>query len=107
MLPVDAHTAILAPASTAFDIATVIPRSLNEPVGLAPSNFRYTSHPVASDRLADLTRGVPPSPSVTIGVESSTGSQGRYSSMTPRHGRGRVGLGGPVTGPDAPRATGP
>ena len=40
VLPVDAHTAAVAPSSSAFDTATVIPRSLNDPVGLAPSYFR-------------------------------------------------------------------
>ena len=40
VLPVDAHTAAVAPSSSAFETATVIPRSLNDPVGLAPSYFR-------------------------------------------------------------------
>ncbi len=40
MLPVEAHTASVAFASSAFDTATVIPRSLNDPVGFAPSYFR-------------------------------------------------------------------
>ena len=40
MLPVDAHTTTRAPASIALEMAKVIPRSLKEPVGLAPSNFR-------------------------------------------------------------------
>ncbi len=42
VFPVDAHTTTFAPSSAAFDIATVIPRSLNEPVGFAPSTFKYT-----------------------------------------------------------------
>ncbi len=40
VLPVDAHTTAREPSSRALEIARVIPRSLNEPVGLAPSNFR-------------------------------------------------------------------
>ena len=40
VLPVEAHATALAPASTAFETAMVIPRSLKEPVGLAPSYFR-------------------------------------------------------------------
>ena len=40
VFPVDAHTTTLAPTSTAFVIAIVIPRSLNEPVGFAPSTLR-------------------------------------------------------------------
>ena len=43
VLPVDAQTTTLAPASTALVIAIVMPRSLNEPVGFAPSIFSQTS----------------------------------------------------------------
>ena len=50
MLPVEAQMTALAPSSTALVIAIVMPRSLNEPVGLAPSTLRYTSQPVRSDR---------------------------------------------------------
>ena len=53
------------PLAMAWVIATVIPRSLNEPVGLAPSTFRYTSHPVSSDRCGADSSGVLPSASVT------------------------------------------
>jgi len=38
--PVDAHTTALAPSSTALEMANVMPRSLNEPVGFRPSYFR-------------------------------------------------------------------
>ena len=40
VLPVEAQMIALLPASTAFETATVMPRSLNEPVGLAPSTLR-------------------------------------------------------------------
>ncbi len=40
MLPVEAQMTARAPVSSAFDIAIVIPRSLNEPVGLNPSHLR-------------------------------------------------------------------
>src|SRR4051794_32346645 len=50
VLPVEAQMTALAPASTALDTATVMPRSLNDPVGLAPSTLRYTSQPVRSLR---------------------------------------------------------
>ena len=40
VLPVEAQMIAFAPASTALETATVMPRSLNEPVGLAPSTFR-------------------------------------------------------------------
>ncbi len=33
-----------APSRTAADTAHVIPRSLNEPVGFAPSSLSHTSH---------------------------------------------------------------
>ena len=40
VLPVEAQMTARAPSPRALDMATVIPRSLNEPVGLAPSNFK-------------------------------------------------------------------
>ena len=40
VFPVEAQTTAHAPASNARLTATVIPRSLKEPVGLAPSTFR-------------------------------------------------------------------
>ena len=40
VLPVEAQMIALAPASTALETASVMPRSLNDPVGLAPSTFR-------------------------------------------------------------------
>ncbi len=45
VLPVDAQITAFAPSSAAFEIAIVIPRSLKEPVGLAPSTFNQTSLP--------------------------------------------------------------
>ena len=39
-----------APASAALEIAMVMPRSLKEPVGLAPSYLSHTSHPTSSLR---------------------------------------------------------
>ena len=60
----------LAPSSAALEIAIVMPRSLNEPVGLAPSTLRCTSQPVSSERCPAADSGVPPSRSVTTGVAS-------------------------------------
>ncbi len=77
MLPVDAHTTTFAPSSAAFEIATVMPRSLNEPVGLAPSTFSSTRAPTCSDRRGASTSGVLPSLSVTTGVRALTGSRSR------------------------------
>jgi hypothetical protein len=85
VLPVEAQTIAFAPSSAAFEIATVIPRSLNDPVGFAPSYFSHTSHAVSDDRASERTSGVPPSPSETTGVPGDTGRRSRYSSITPRH----------------------
>ena len=84
MLPVEAQTTALAPSSTALEIAIVMPRSLKEPVGLAPSTLSHTAAPTRSDSRGAGTSGVPPSSSVTTGVSSVMGRKSRYSSMTPR-----------------------
>ena len=67
VLPVEAHTTAFEPSSSALEIASVIPRSLNDPVGLAPSYLSHTSQPVSSDSGSERTSGVPPSRSVTTG----------------------------------------
>src|SRR3954470_10485919 len=85
VLPVDAHTTALAPSSAALEIATVIPRSLNDPVGLSPSYFRYTVAPTRSGSRGAGSKGVLPSCSVTSGVASDTGRNSRYWLMRPRH----------------------
>src|SRR5580693_7411935 len=85
VLPVDAHTTALAPSSAALEMATVIPLSLNDPVGLAPSTFNTTRAPILADSRGAGSRGVPPSSNVITGVPSDTGRNWRYSSMTPRH----------------------
>src|SRR5437660_8093678 len=85
VLPVDAHTTTLAPSSAAFEIAIVIPRSLNDPVGFAPSTFNITRAPTASDRRGASTSGVLPSHKVTSGVFSVTGNRARYAAMIPFH----------------------
>jgi hypothetical protein len=85
VLPVEAHTTAFARPSTALEIASVMPRSLNDPVGLAPSYFSQTSHPVSRDNGSERTSGVPPSPREITGVASETGRRSRYSSTTPRH----------------------
>ena len=88
MLPVEAQITAWAPDSAALEMATVMPRSLKEPVGLAPSTFRYTWQPVSSERWPASTSGVPPSRRVTTGVVAETGSRWRYSSIRPRQARG-------------------
>ena len=63
MLPVEAQTMAVAPSSTAFATAMTMPRSLNEPVGLAPSSFRYRfGSPHDAPRRSAWTSGVAPSP---------------------------------------------
>jgi len=66
VLPVDAQTTPVAPRSSARETATAIPRSLNDPVGFAPSHFTCSSTPRRSDSLGACSSGVFPSPSVTI-----------------------------------------
>ena len=68
MLPVEAQITASAPSRTAADTAQVIPRSLNEPVGLAPSSLSQTSQPARSDTRSASTSGVEPSDSDTTGI---------------------------------------
>src|SRR3954471_12942563 len=105
VLPVDAQTTASAPRPTATDNATVIPRSLKEPVGLSPSTLIHTSAPVSSDSHGLSTSGVPPSLSVWVGVPSGSGNQSRYSSITPRHCRvvGAPTVTRPLPRPASPR----
>ena len=70
---VEAQMIALEPSSTALDTAIVMPRSLNEPVGLAPSTLRWTSAPIRWESTGAGTSGVSPSPRVT------SGSAGRRS----------------------------
>ena len=74
----------LAPCSTARESATVMPRSLNDPVGFMPSNLTQTSVPVRRDSAGAGSSGVPPSPSVTTVEASVTPSRSAYSRRTPR-----------------------
>ena len=66
-----------APSRSAADTAHVIPRSLNEPVGFAPSNFSHTSAPTRSDSRVAGISGVEPSSSDTTGSPSANGSRSR------------------------------
>src|SRR5438309_1500661 len=85
VFPVLAHRTARLPSSSAFDIARVIPRSLNDPVGFCPSYFRCRSTPgMCRMRRGARRSGVAPSRSVTSGVRGVTGRYGRYSSITPR-----------------------
>jgi len=64
VLPVDAHTSRVTPRSSARDTASAIPRSLNEPVGFAPSHLSHSSTPNRSESRGAARSGVLPSPSV-------------------------------------------
>jgi hypothetical protein len=85
VLPVLAQTTAWAPAALATEIAAVMPRSLNDPVGLLPSTFSQTSARVRPDSHSEWTSGVPPSRRVIAGVSAGISSRARYSSITPRH----------------------
>jgi hypothetical protein len=65
VLPVEAHISAVAPWSIALETATVIPRSLNDPVGFTPSFLTKTSQPRPTRALnfGENTSGVLPSPS--------------------------------------------
>ena len=84
VLPVEAQTTALAPWPTATESATVMPRSLNDPVGLLPSTLSHTSAPVRPESQSECTIGVPPSRRVIVGVPSGRSSRSRYSSITPQ-----------------------
>lgn len=75
----------LAPLRAATLIAVVMPRSLNDPVGLSPSYLRCTSAPTRAESFSAWMSGVPPSWRVTTGAPSSIGSRSAYSRITPRH----------------------
>ena len=85
MLPVEAHMMARLPSSRALAMATTMPRSLKDPVGLHPSSLKYNSgHPSSAARRFDLTSGVSPSPIVIMGVALVTGRKSRYVFRTPR-----------------------
>src|SRR4029453_3090622 len=75
------------PASTALEMARVIPRSLKDPVGLKPSHLRKMRRlgSVASARRGAGASGVLPSWRVTTGVLADTGRNWRKRSMMPGH----------------------
>src|SRR5207244_2320279 len=83
VFPVDAQIKQSAPRSTALEMATAIPRSLNEPVGFKPSHLIKTRPPIRSLNRAAKTSGVEPSPRVMIGLPSPTGRYSRYRAITP------------------------
>src|SRR5439155_27368159 len=85
VFPVEAQMTAFVPRSIAFEMATVIPRSLNDPVGFAPSFLTKISQPrpIRSLNRGDSVNGVFPSPNEMIGASGETGRRSRYNSMTP------------------------
>jgi hypothetical protein len=77
VLPVEAQTIREAPASSARATATTIPRSLKLPVGLSPSNLKWSSTPSRSPATRERMSGVDPSPRLSAGVSAPTGSRSR------------------------------
>ena len=66
VLPVLAQTTALAPSALATEMAVVMPRSLNDAVGLLPSTLSQTSARVRPRRATrSAPAGVPPSRRVT------------------------------------------
>jgi hypothetical protein len=85
VFPVEAQITALAPARAATEIAIVIPRSLNDPVGLPPFALQpdvaagpLGQVPGRHERCAALAEGE----HLEVGGDRS---RSRYSSITPRH----------------------
>src|SRR5664279_176512 len=83
VLPVDAQITALAPRAAAWVSATVIPRSLNDPVGLAPSTFRYTCAPTLSDSDGAASSAVPPSSRVITAAPGGMDTRSWYAAINP------------------------
>ncbi len=77
VLPVEAQTIASDPSLTAAETAQVMPRSLNDPVGLSPSSLHHTSAPTRSDSRGARTSGVLPSPNEITGSSAANGSRSR------------------------------
>ena len=73
VLPVDAQITAFAPSRAAAETAQVIPRSLNEPVGFAPSSFRRTVAPTIAESTGARNSGVEPSCRLTSLSPTSNG----------------------------------
>jgi len=73
VFPVEAHTTPGAPSASARETATVMPRSLNEPVGFRPSSLKCSdARPNDGPMVSDSTHGVLPSPSVMCGAAGAS-----------------------------------
>src|ERR1035437_1292193 len=85
VFPVEAHIVAFMPFSQAFDMAIVMPLSLNDPVGFNPSYFTYISTlgAIIFSILFILIKGVFPSFKEITGVFLVTGRYFLYFSMRP------------------------
>src|ERR671934_2549694 len=78
VLPVEAHATQEKPSWCAIEIATVMPRSLKEPVGFIPWCLaKRLSTPAAAALRGNSYRGVLPSRRVVISPVSTGGSSSR------------------------------
>ena len=87
MFPVEAHIMAFDPDSTALETAMVIPRSLNEPVGLSPSYFKkidILGFIFCASRGAGI-KGVLPSCIVMTFLSSENLKKSGYSLIMPFH----------------------
>src|SRR5216117_2315720 len=96
------------PSASALVTATVMPRSLKEPVGFCPSHLRYSSMPGATTaaRRSARTRGVFPSFSVTTLSLLRTGRRSRKCSIRPPQTRAALTPGTPGRACGARRSAG-
>jgi hypothetical protein len=92
VFPVEAQINARAPRSIALETATVIPRSLNDPVGLRPSFLMNTSQPRPTRALnfGENTSGVSPSPKEMTALQG--GRNSRKRSITPLPAMLRIAL---------------
>src|SRR5438874_3592479 len=86
VFPVEAHISAGAPRSIALDTATVIPRSLNDPVGLTPSFLMKTWQlcPTRALSLGAKISGVFPSPREIMALHGGRNSRNRSITPLPR-----------------------
>src|SRR5438445_9639005 len=86
VFPVEAQINARTPRSIALETATVIPRSLNDPVGLSPSFLMKTSQPRPTRALnfGENTSGVFPSPREITALHGGRNSRKRSITPLPR-----------------------
>src|SRR5688572_4016714 len=86
VLPVEAQATIDAPTHLAWLTPTVMPRSLNEPVGFSPSCLNQTSTPAKSLSRLSWYRFVLPSGFETITSSGMSGISSRKRQTPERSG---------------------